>query len=82
VRFAARATEGESEAGSGNLALTVQFDSYSDVDVLHVTDVEVPVPADDEVVVRVRSAGIYPEEAVIRKGYFNAVVPATFRAGQ
>jgi len=60
----------------------VQFDSYGDIDVLHVADVPVPVPADGEVVVEVRAAGINPGEAAIRQGLFDAMTPGTFPSGQ
>lgn len=46
----------------------VRFDGYGDVDVLRVVDVERPVPGPDEVLVRVRAAGINPGESAIRKG--------------
>ena len=37
------------------MARAVQFDSYGDIAVLHVAEVPIPVPADGEVVVRVRA---------------------------
>ena len=64
------------------MARAVQFDSYGDIDVLHVAEVPVPVAAEGEVVVEVRAAGMNPGEAAIRKGLFDAMVPATFPSGQ
>lgn len=64
------------------MARAVQFDSYGDIDVLHVADVPVPVPTDGEVVVEVRAAGINPGEAAIRQGLFDAMTPGTFPSGQ
>jgi NADPH2:quinone reductase len=54
------------------MARAVQFDSYGDVDVLHIAQVPVPTPATGEVVVAVRAAGINPGEAAIRQGLFDA----------
>jgi NADPH2:quinone reductase len=64
------------------MARAVRFDRYGDRDVLYVADVETPSPAAGEVVVKVEAAGINPGEASIRKGLFDAVVPATFPSGQ
>jgi NADPH:quinone reductase-like Zn-dependent oxidoreductase len=60
----------------------VQFDSYGGIDVLDVRDVPRPVPADSEVLVEVRAAGINPTEAVIRSGALHHLFPATFPSGQ
>jgi NADPH:quinone reductase-like Zn-dependent oxidoreductase len=60
----------------------VQFDSYGGIDVLEVRDVPRPVPADSEVLVEVRAAGINPTEAVIRSGALHHLFPATFPSGQ
>jgi NADPH:quinone reductase-like Zn-dependent oxidoreductase len=60
----------------------VRFDNYGDVDVLEVRDVERPVPADGEVLVEVKAAGINPGEAKIRDGALKDVFPATFPSGQ
>jgi NADPH:quinone reductase-like Zn-dependent oxidoreductase len=60
----------------------VRFDHYGDRDVLYVADVAVPEPADGEVVVQVRAAGINPGEAAIRKGALAESFPATFPSGQ
>lgn len=60
----------------------VRFDGYGGIDVLDVRDVEFPAPAADEVLVRVRAAGINPGEAVIRSGALDAVFPAQFPSGE
>ena len=63
-------------------ARAVRFDSYGDVDVLDVREVEVPPPPPGEVQVRVRAAGINPGEAVVRSGALDAIWPATFPSGE
>jgi NADPH:quinone reductase-like Zn-dependent oxidoreductase len=64
------------------MSKAVQFDSYGGIDVLEVRDVPRPVPADSEVLVEVRAAGINPTEAVIRSGALHHLFPATFPSGQ
>jgi NADPH:quinone reductase len=64
------------------MARAVQFDHYGGRDVLYVADVEVPLPAADEVVVEVRAAGINPGEAAIRSGAMEDRFPATFPSGE
>ncbi len=60
----------------------VRFDHYGDVDVLNVVDVERPTPGPDQVLVRVKAAGINPGEASIRKGLLHERWPATFPSGE
>jgi NADPH:quinone reductase-like Zn-dependent oxidoreductase len=60
----------------------VRFEAYGEVDVLQVVDVPDPVPAEREVLVRVKAAGINPGEAAIRKGLLHARWPATFPSGE
>ena len=60
----------------------VRFDSYGDVDVLHVADVPIPEPAQGEVLVKVKAASINPGEAKIREGAFHKVWPASFPSGE
>lgn len=60
----------------------VRFDSYGDVDVLHVADVPRPEPGDGQVVVRVKAAGVNPGEATIRRGILHDRWPSTFPSGQ
>jgi NADPH:quinone reductase len=63
-------------------ARAVRFDGYGDRDVLYVTDVPMPQPAEDGVVVEVRASSINPGEASIRSGALAAIFPATFPSGQ
>src|ERR1700740_731367 len=60
----------------------VRYDSYGDIDVLNVVEVERPVPGPGEVLVRVKAAGINPGEASIRKGLLDDRWPATFPSGE
>jgi NADPH2:quinone reductase len=63
-------------------ARAVRFDRYGDRDVLYVADVAVPRPANGEVTVEVRAAGINPGETNIRSGALHDRFPATFPSGQ
>ncbi|MEV0485264.1 NADP-dependent oxidoreductase [Streptomyces sp. NPDC050508] len=63
-------------------ARAVRFDHYGDRDVLHVTEVPMPQPAEGEVLVEVRAAGINPGEAAIRSGAMHDRFPSTFPSGQ
>lgn len=60
----------------------VRFDRYGDIDVLKVVDVDRPKAGPGELLVRVKSAGINPGEAAIRKGLLHAIWPATFPSGE
>jgi NADPH:quinone reductase-like Zn-dependent oxidoreductase len=62
----------------------VRFDEYGGIDVLKVVDVPRPAPAQGQVLVQVKAAGINPGEAKIRDGLLHARWPATFpsRGGQ
>jgi len=62
--------------------LAVRFDGYGDVDVLRVVEVDRPVPAPGQVLVKVIAAGINPGEASIRKGLLHDRWPATFPSGE
>ncbi len=66
--------------GTGSRA--VRFDRYGDRSVLYVTDVPIPTPESDEVVVEVKAAGINPGEAAIRSGALADRFPATFPSGE
>jgi len=60
----------------------VKFDHYGEVEVLHLVEVEKPVPDDREIVVRVKATGINPGEAKIREGLLDSVWPANFPSGE
>ncbi|KOU38399.1 NADP-dependent oxidoreductase [Streptomyces sp. WM6378] len=60
----------------------VRFDEYGGIDVLRVTDVPLPEPAEGEVLVKVKATGINPGEAKIREGQLHDRWPATFPSGQ
>ena len=60
----------------------VRFDRYGDVDVLEIRHVARPVAAAGRVLVEVRTAGINPGEASIRKGLLHERYPATFPSGE
>jgi NADPH:quinone reductase-like Zn-dependent oxidoreductase len=60
----------------------VRFDHYGGLDVLEVREVARLVPADGQVLVRVKAAGINPGEASIREGLLHERFPATFPSGQ
>jgi NADPH:quinone reductase-like Zn-dependent oxidoreductase len=60
----------------------VRFDRYGDIDVLEVRDVPPPVPAEGEVLIAVKAAGINPGEALIRRGALHDRWPASFPSGQ
>ena len=60
----------------------VRFEKYGDVDVLRVAEVDRPTPGANQVLVRVKAAGINPGEAAIREGAMAAQWPTTFPCGQ
>ena len=60
----------------------VRYDEYGGIDVLHIAEVERPVPGAGQVLVRVKAAGINPGEAYIRDGRLHDRWPATFPSGQ
>jgi NADPH:quinone reductase-like Zn-dependent oxidoreductase len=64
------------------MARAVRFDRYGGIDVLQVVDVEAPVPAAGQLLVRVKAAGINPGESKIREGMLHARWPAIFPSGE
>ena len=60
----------------------VKFDKYGGIDVLRVVEVDRPVPGPEQVLIRMKAAGINPGEAAIREGAFAKQWPATFPSGQ
>jgi NADPH:quinone reductase-like Zn-dependent oxidoreductase len=60
----------------------VRYDEFGGIDVLRVDEVQRPVPGSEQVLVRVKAAGINPSEAVIRSGAVSKLFPSTFPSGQ
>ena len=60
----------------------VRFDEYGGIDVLRVEEVALRDPAEREVLVQVKAAGINPGEAAIRTGMLHDRFPATFPSGE
>ena len=56
----------------------VKFDRYGGVDVLRIVEVDRPVSGPEQVLIRMKAAGINPGEAAIREGAFATQWPATF----
>ena len=54
----------------------VKFDKYGGIDVLRVVEVDRPVPGREQVLIRMKAAGINPGEAAIREGAFAKQWPA------
>jgi NADPH2:quinone reductase len=67
---------------SSGKACAVRFDRYGGREVLYLTDIDMPSPAEGEVLVEVRAAGINPGEAGIRVGAMHEMFPATFPSGE
>ncbi|MCU1479461.1 MAG: NADPH:quinone reductase [Subtercola sp.] len=63
-------------------ARAVQIDRYGTRDELHIASIPMPVPAEGEVLVEVKAAGINPGEAAIRRGDLAAMWPSTFPSGE
>ena len=63
-------------------ARAVRFDRYGGRDVLYVADIDIPTPAEGEVLVEVRATGVNPGEAAIRSGAMDRMFPATFPSGE
>jgi len=64
------------------MPLAVRFDRYGGIDVLRVAEVDRPIAGANQVLVRVKAAGINPGEAAIREGAFADRFPATFPSGE
>ena len=60
----------------------VQYDQFGGIDVLYITDKSKPLPEPNQVLVRVKAAGINPGEASIREGRLAKQFPSTFPSGQ
>src|ERR1700748_2686906 len=64
------------------MSKAVRYDAFGGIDVLRVDEVERPVPADGQVLVRVKGAAVARSEAVIRSGAVAELFPSTFPSGQ
>jgi NADPH:quinone reductase-like Zn-dependent oxidoreductase len=60
----------------------VRFDEYGGVDVLHIAEVDRPVPGPGQVLVRMKAAAINPGEGKIRTGALAQRFPTTFPSGE
>jgi NADPH:quinone reductase-like Zn-dependent oxidoreductase len=60
----------------------VRFAEYGGVEVLDVVEVQRPEPAADQLLLRVRAAGINPFEAKLRTGLMREDIPVSFPAPQ
>jgi NADPH:quinone reductase-like Zn-dependent oxidoreductase len=61
---------------------SVQFDRYGGVEVLEIRDVPTPVPKRGQVLVRVRTAGINPDDVALREGRLADLFPDLLPSGQ
>jgi NADPH:quinone reductase-like Zn-dependent oxidoreductase len=60
----------------------VQFNQYGDVNVLDVGEVEPPTPAQGQLLVRVKAAGLNPFESKLRQGLMKEMIPIEFPSAQ
>jgi NADPH:quinone reductase-like Zn-dependent oxidoreductase len=60
----------------------VQFNQYGDVNVLDVVEVDPPTPAEGQLLVRVKAAGINPFEVKLRRGLMKEAIPVKFPSAQ
>ena len=60
----------------------VRYDKFGGIDVLYLTDLLKPSTKGNEVLVKVKAAGINPGETSIREGILAKQFPSTFPSGQ
>jgi NADPH:quinone reductase-like Zn-dependent oxidoreductase len=60
----------------------VRFDKYGGPDVLHISELDLPVPAKGQVLVKVKAAGINTGETAEREGAFATIWPWPLPSGQ
>lgn len=60
----------------------VKFEKFGHADVLKVEEVARPVPKANQVLIKVKAAGINPGEVSIREGWLDKIYPTTFPSGQ
>lgn len=61
---------------------SVRYDHFGGIDVLYLAELPLPIPEPEQVVVRIKAAGINPGEAAIREGLLQKMFPSTFPSGQ
>lgn len=62
------------------MAKIVVFTEYGEPEVLHVVEIDDPAPADGQIRIRVKAAGVQPFDAAYRRGAFAQYQPARFPA--
>lgn len=60
----------------------VKFDEYGDLDVLKLIEVDFQKPTNNQVLIKIKAAGINPGEDKIRSGAMHNVFPASFPSGE
>jgi NADPH:quinone reductase-like Zn-dependent oxidoreductase len=60
----------------------VKFEKYGGLDVLKLEEVPRPQPQSNQVLVKVKAAGINPGEASIREGLLDKIYPTKFPSGE
>ena len=60
----------------------VRYDHFGHSDILYIAELPMPEPKADEVLVKVKAAGINPGETSIREGWLQQRFPSTFPSGQ
>ena len=67
--------EGRSPSGAGDLMRAVVVSEFGSPDVLRIETVPRPIPAPDELLVRVHAAGVNPVDAIVRRGNWGLSLP-------
>ena len=60
----------------------VKFEKYGSVDVLKLEEIPRPTAKANQVLIKVKAAGINPGEASIREGWLDKMFPTTFPSGE
>jgi NADPH:quinone reductase-like Zn-dependent oxidoreductase len=70
------------KAESTTVNHAVRYDKFGNVDVLQIAELPKPTPQANQVLIKVKAAGINPGEAAIREGKLARQFPSTFPSGQ
>jgi NADPH:quinone reductase-like Zn-dependent oxidoreductase len=70
------------EQNKGTTNHAVRYDKFGGTDVLYIAELPRPKPKANEVLVRIKAAGINPGEASIREGRLAKQFPSTFPSGE